>query len=221
MKTLIINFKNYREVLGEGSVRLSQAAEREAAGAKVRVIVAPPTPMLGLVASKVSIPVYSQTVGPDAGEKSTGVLIPESVRAAGCQGAILNHSESRRDPAELTKLVPALGRSGLEVCLCAGTAAEAAALASLKPRYLAIEPPELIGSGVAVSRAKPRLVSDTVLAARDAGYDGPVLCGAGIVDGEDVRKAVELGSEGVLVSSSIVKAAAWQEKVRELARSLI
>jgi triosephosphate isomerase (TIM) len=221
MKTLIVNFKNYREVLGDGSVRLSLVAEQAAKATGVRVVVAPPTPMLGLVASKVGIPVYSQTVGPEAGEKTTGALLPEAVKSAGCEGTILNHSESRRKPAELRRLVPALKSVQLEVCLCAGTASEAASLAPLATRYLAIEPPELIGSGMAVSKARPGLVRDTVEAVRRAGYEGQVLCGAGIVDGTDVRKAVELGAEGVLVSSSIVKAKAWHEKVEELARSLI
>jgi len=36
-------------------------------------------------------------------------------------------------------------------------------------------------------------------------YDIPVLCGAGIVDEEDVKKAVELGVAGILVSSGIIK----------------
>ena len=47
-----------------------------------------------------------------------------------------------------------------------------------------------------------------------------VLCGAGIVSGEDVARAVELGADGVLVASSVVKAEDWEAKVRELANSL-
>jgi len=83
-----------------------------------------------------------------------------------------------------------------------------------------VEPPELIGSGIAVSKAKPELIERTVSAARKAGYGGRILCGAGIVSGEDVAKAVELGADGVLVASSVVKAADWESKVRELANSL-
>jgi triosephosphate isomerase len=55
---------------------------------------------------------------------------------------------------------------------------------------------------------------------RKTGYSGKILCGAGIVSGEDVRKAVELGAEGVLVSSSVVKASDWDGKLRELAEPL-
>ena len=33
-----------------------------------------------------------------------------------------------------------------------------------------------------------------------------VLCGAGITNGEDVRAAIELGADGVLLASGVVKA---------------
>ena len=34
----------------------------------------------------------------------------------------------------------------------------------------------------------------------------PVLCGAGISTGEDMKAALELGAEGVLLASGIIKA---------------
>ena len=220
MKTLIVNFKNYPEVMGERSVELAKAVASATESAKVEAIVAPPLPMLSLVASEARVKVFSQTVGSRTGDKTTGDVLPEAVKAAGASGTLLNHSESRRAPAELKKLVPRVQGMGLAVCLCSQTPGEAARLAALSPAYLAIEPPELIGSGVAVSRAKPELVSRTVSALRRARYTGTVLCGAGIVSGEDVAKAVELGVDGVLVASSVVKAPDWRQKVRELARSL-
>ena len=220
MRTLIVNFKNYPEVLGEGSVRLALAVKRVSETVEVEAIVAPPTPMLALVASKTKAQVYSQSVGSSTGDRTTGTILPEAVKAAGASGTILNHSESRSSPAALRKLVPRLVSMGMGVCLCAETTQEAVELALTGPRYLAIEPPELIGSGMAVSKAKPELVERTVSAVKKAGYGGKVLCGAGIVDGGDVEKAVELGADGILVASSVVKAPDWESKVRELARSL-
>ncbi len=201
-------------------MRLALAVKRAADSIDFEAIVAPPTPMLALVASKVKVQVYSQSVGSKSGDKTTGAIMPEGVRVAGASGTILNHSESRVPPRELRKLVPKLASLEMGVCLCSQTAAEAAELARLGPRYLAIEPPELIGSGVAVSRAKPELVERTVSAVRKTGYGGRILCGAGIVSGEDVAKAVELGVDGVLVASSVVKAQDWEAKIRELAGSL-
>ena len=221
MKTIIVNCKNYPEVLGEGTLRMALAVARVAAAVKVNAIVAPPAPMLAQVASKSKAKVFSQGVASAAGDRTTGAVLPEAVKAAGAVGTILNHSESRVPAAELTKLVPRLAALGLEVCLCARTSKEAAKLSKLSPAYIAVEPPELIGSGVAVSRARPELIERTVAALREAGYGGEVLCGAGIVSGDDVRKAVELGSDGVLVASSVVKAPDWEIKIRELAGSLL
>jgi triosephosphate isomerase len=220
MKTLIINFKNYREVLGEGSLRLASAAAKVASRSSIEIAVAPPTSMLAAVASRVAIPVFSQSIAGGSGEKTTGADLPEAARAAGAVGTLLNHSEARRPLSELKALVPRAKKSGLKVCICANGSRESAKLSVLGSEYIAVEPPELIGTGVAVSRAKPEVVKATVEATRRSGYRGAVLCGAGIVDGDDVRRAVELGADGVLVSSSVVKARGWASKIDELARSL-
>jgi len=71
---------------------------------------------------------------------------------------------------------------------------------------VAVEPPELIGTGRPVSKVKPEVVSDAVKLVREVNPRVRVLCGAGITSGEDVRIALELGAEGVLLASSVVKA---------------
>jgi triosephosphate isomerase len=218
--TIIINLKNYPEVLGEGSLRIAKAAQRAALKTGAEVIIAPPGPMVALVVSGVTIPVFSQTVGSEKGDRTTGAFLPEAVKATGAKGTLLNHSESSRPLSELKRLVPRLRALALAVCLCAGTTSKAVTLARLEPDYIAVEPPELIGSGVAVSQARPELVSQTVSKVKETGFRGKILCGAGIVSGEDVKKAVELGAEGVLVSSSVVKARDWELKIVELAHSL-
>lgn len=220
MGTLIVNFKNYARIMGEGSLRLAESAQKISEMTGQEVIVAPPTPMLGLVASRTKVPVFAQSLSVAEGEKSTGSVTPEAIKAAGAAGTILNHSEARLPLSQLKALVPRVAGLSLDVCLCARTAAEAGILAGLKPPYVAVEPPELIGTGVAVSRARPDLVSKSVEAVRKAGYRGKVLCGAGIVSGGDVKTAMGLGADGVLASSSIVGARDWDSKLLELARSL-
>lgn len=221
MRTLILNFKNYTEVLGEGSVKLAEAAERVASRVPVEMIVVPPTAMLALVASKVAIPVFSQSVEGAVGDKTTGADVPEAAKGAGAVGTLLNHSEARKPLVQLQGLVPRMKGLGMKVCICANGSDEAASLSVLGSEYVAVEPPELIGSGIAVSKAKPEVVSNTVEAVRRAGYRGKVLCGAGIVDGWDVKRAVELGADGILVASSVVKAKDWDAKIGDLARSLV
>ena len=220
MGVLILNFKNYGEVMGDGSVNLAESALKAGEQTGQEVIVAPPIPTLALVARTVRISVFAQGVSAVTGEKTTGSVTAEAAKGAGAKGTILNHSESRLPVPVLRKLIPHISSLSLDVCLCSRTANEASRLARFGTKYLAVEPPELIGSGIAVSKAKPQLVTDTVEAARRAGYTGKVLCGAGIVTGEDVAAAVRLGADGILVASSVVKAKDWDSKLLELARSL-
>jgi triosephosphate isomerase (TIM) len=220
-RTFILNFKNYQEVLGEGSLRLTAAAQKASERTGLEVVVAPPAPLLAWVASRTSIPVYGQRAEAKPEGKSTGALIPEALKGAGCKGAIINHSEARISIAEVGELVPRLRSLGLASCVCAESVEEIERMAAFSPDYLAIEPPELIGSGVAVSKAKPELITRSVSAARGTGSKSKILCGAGIVDGSDVRAATKLGTEGILVASSVVKAKDWDAKVSELASALL
>src|SRR2546426_33566 len=123
--TFIVNFKNYPEVMGEGSLRLARAAASLGASLGIEMVVSPPTPMLHTVASSVGIPVFAQKAELGEQGKSTGAAIPESIKAAGCAGSILNHSECRFPLDVLSKTVGRMKSLGLKSCACAETANEA------------------------------------------------------------------------------------------------
>jgi triosephosphate isomerase len=217
----IINFKNYAEILGESALRLARSAERVSATVEVDIMVAPPIPCLASIASSVKIPVIGQKVEDAVEGKSTGAVIPEALKAWGCAGSLINHSESRTPLDVIANLVPRMRWSGLTSCVCAESSEELVKIAPLAPEYIAVEPPELIGTGISVSKARPELISDSVAAAKTAGYHGRILCGAGIVSGDDAKAAADLGARGILVASSVVKSTDWEAKIRELASALL
>jgi triosephosphate isomerase len=76
----------------------------------------------------------------------------------------------------------------------------------MRPDITSVEPPELIGTGISVSKAKPEIVTDTVKLVHKVDPKMIILCGAGISTAEDVFIALKLGTRGVLVASGIVKA---------------
>jgi triosephosphate isomerase len=84
---------------------------------------------------------------------------------------------------------------------------------------VSIEPPELIGSGIAVSKAQPEVITDTVRLVQKVDPKVTILCGAGISTGQDVATALKLGSHGVLVASGIVKAKNPYTMLREFGES--
>lgn len=218
---LIINFKNYPEVLGQGSRRLAEVAAQVAAKVDVELIVAPPVPVLASIASESAIPVFSQRADDAEEGKSTGSVIPEALQGWRCAGSIVNHSEYRIPMQSVSRVLGRMRKAGLASCVCAEDPGEVSQIAIFGPEMIAIEPKDLIGTGVAVSKARPEVVERSVSAARAAGFEGKVLCGAGIVTSEDVTSAVRLGAEGILVASAVVKAKDWVAKISELAEALV
>ena len=90
--------------------------------------------------------------------------------------------------------------------VCTSNAAVSEAAAALKPDIISLEPPELIGTGIPVSKSKPDAVTEMVKLVKHVNPCVVTLCGAGITKGEDVTAALKLGTMGVLVASGIVKA---------------
>jgi triosephosphate isomerase len=203
---LLINFKTYLEATGKRAVDLSLKIEAVGRNTDVKVGVAPQFCDIEQVATRVEIPVFAQHIDPVAPGAFTGHVLAESVMAAGASGTIINHSERTLRLPDIEKSVEHAREVGLLTVACAGTAKLAAAVALAEPDMVAIEPPELIGSGRAVSKERPEVVSESVRRIRTVNPDVRILCGAGITTGEDVYAAIKLGTQGVLVASGVVKA---------------
>ena len=218
---LVINFKTYLQATGKKGLELAKVAEKVAKDLGVEIIVVVQLADLRLIAENVEIPVYAQHIDPIKPGAHTGHVIPEAVKEAGASGTLLNHSEHRLRLDVLNEAIIRAEEVGLETLVCADTPATSAAVAALQPSAVAIEPPELIGTGIPVSKAKPEVVTNTVAKIRRIDEHIPILTGAGITAGDDVAKALELGTQGVLVASAIVKVKDWEAKIRELAEPLV
>lgn len=218
---LVINFKNYEEVFNAGAVELAKAAEQVHKKLDISIVVCPPNPCLAEVSKQVSLPVFAQHVDLAKPGSSTGAIVPEVVKSIGVKGSLINHSERRLWASEgIKSRIDRLQSIGLFSLACAQTSDEVSEIAKFGPDWLAVEPPELIGSGKAVSKVKPQVVTNSVVACKKANPDVKLLCGAGIVTGEDVAAAIKLGAKGVLVASGIVRAKNWTKVIEELASPL-
>ena len=206
MPIIIVNYKTYFEATGKKAVKLSKIAEEVSMESGVNVGVAPQFVDITSIADAVSIPVFSQHIDPIAPGSFTGHILLESVKEAGAVGTLINHSERRLKMFDIEAIITKTRESDLVSVVCTNNAAVSAAAAALKPDMIAVEPPELIGTGIPVSKSKPEVVSGTVELVKRINPDVVTLCGAGITRGEDVTAALRLGTEGVLVASGIVKA---------------
>ncbi|HZD35398.1 MAG TPA: triose-phosphate isomerase [Nitrososphaeraceae archaeon] len=213
----IINFKNYLEISGEKSIELSKVSEEVSNRTGVDIIVAPPPSALSQVCTTVKIPVISQHADFSKPGSTTGFVVPEIIKSYGAVGSLVNHSEHRIDLNSIRELVSVFRDLQMVSIVCVRTPEEAGNVAKFNPDFIAIEPPELIGSGKAVSKENPSIVTNSITAVAAESPTSQVICGAGIVDKADVESALSLGAHGILVASGIIKASSWADKIYELA----
>jgi len=206
MTIIVLNFKTYREATGEDALTLSRICEGVAREYGVGIAVAPQTADRGRGAEPVEIPVFAQHVDGVGFGGFTGHTTAVSIKEAGAKGSLINHSERRLKLAEIDAAIAACRSCGLVTIVCTNNVATTRAASALRPDYVAVEPPELIGSGIPASKADPEVVRRSVEAVKAIEPSVAVLCGAGITHGEDLRAALDLGSAGVLLASGIIKA---------------
>lgn len=198
---VLVNLKGYPC----DPVEIAEAARDVSEERGVAIAVAPQAAHLSRVA-ETGVETWGQHVSPVEHGSHTGSTLAEAVADAGATGTLLNHSERRLKLADIDAGLDASARVELDTTVCANNPDQVGAVAALGPDAVAVEPPELIGSGTPVSKADPDIVTDAVAAAEAVDDDVSVFCGAGISTGEDLVAARELGAEGVLLASGVAKA---------------
>jgi len=216
----IINCKNYEQIAGSKIKKLAKSAEKISKRYHVKIAIAPPLHLLSEI-SNFSIPILAQHVDNAKLGSTTGYVIPELLKNSKMDGSLINHSEHRIPSKDISELVSRLRRLKMISVVCVKNVSEAEKYVKLNPNYIAIEPPELIGSGKAVSKEKPELITRAVSAVKNAKNSTKLLCGAGIVSGEDVAKSIELGSRGILVASGVIKAKNWNKIIEEFSKAML
>lgn len=214
---IIVNFKTYLEATGKKAVELAKKAEKASLETKVSIGIAPQFADIAEITGAVEIPVFAQHIDPVKPGSYTGHVLAQSIKEAGAEGTLINHSEKQLKLSDINDTIGIARENGLLSVVCANDPNASVAVAALKPDVMAVEPPELIGTGIPVSKAKPEVVTGTVKLVRRINRDVIILCGAGITRGDDVAAALELGTQGVLVASGIVKAKNPYRVLREFA----
>jgi len=216
----IINCKNYEEISGDKIKKFIKIAEQVSKKYKIKIAISPPQHLIGLVANS-SIIILAQHIDDSKIGSTTGYIIPELLKKSKVKGSLINHSEHRISSKEIEKLVSKLKELKMISIVCVKDVTEVKKYLKINPDFIAIEPPELIGSGKAISTEKPDLIQKAAKIVNDSKNKTKLLCGAGIVSGEDVAKSIELGSKGILVASGIVKAKNWNKIISEFAKALV
>ncbi len=214
---IITNFKVYRESILTNALKLSKIHEAISIKYKVNIGISVNPLDLKEICKEIKIPVFAQHVDDVVFGKGTGLIPPKAVKEIGAYGTLLNHSEKRLSLARLSKCIELCKLNNLVTIVCAENIDEGKYIMNnFGPNFIAIEPPELIGGDISVSKANPKIISN---ACSVIGKDR-VIIGAGIKTKEDIEIALKIGATGILLASGITKSKTPYETLEKLTEGL-
>jgi triosephosphate isomerase len=217
---IVLNVKTYAEATADKALDIAVLMDKISNETGASMAISVQATDITLCAEKVKIPVFAEHIDPIKPGSHTGWTLPEAVKAAGAIGTLINHSEHRLILADVDTCITRAKELGLDNIVCSNNVATSKAIAAFSPNFVAVEPPELIGGDISVTTADPGIVSKSVENVKKVDNKVKVLCGAGVKNGKDVAKAIELGADGVLLASGVVKAGDKEKVIRDLASGL-
>ncbi|WP_458453281.1 triose-phosphate isomerase [Methanobrevibacter sp.] len=217
---VILNYKTYLESSGVNALNLAHDLESAANESGITMVAAPQAADVYRISQEASLPIFAQHIDPVTPGGHTGSNLIETLIEAGISGSLINHSEQRMKLADIDEVVKMCKAHEIESCVCTNNIETSKAVATLEPTAVAVEPPELIGTGIPVSQAQPEVVEDSVKEVKSINKKVKVLCGAGITTGDDMKAAMDLGADGVLLASGIIKAESPKDALLDLVSKL-
>ena len=217
---VILNYKTYLESSGIKALELAHDLESAANESGITMVAAPQAADIYRISEETSLPIFAQHIDPISPRGHTGSNLSNTLIDSGVSVSLINHSEKRMKLADIDEVVKLCKANEIESCVCTTNIETSKAVATLAPDAVAVEPPELIGTGIPVSQAQPEVVEDTVKEVKAINKNIKVLCGAGITTGDDMKAAMDLGADGVLLASGIVKAESPKDALLDLVSKL-
>jgi triosephosphate isomerase len=218
--TIVLNVKTYSEATGKKALEIANIMDNIAEETGASMAIAVQATDISLCSQNIKIPVFAEHIDAIKPGSHTGWTLPEAIKSAGAVGTLINHSEHRLILADIDSCITRSKELNLDHIVCTNNVATSKAVAAFSPNFIAVEPPELIGGDISVTTADPGIVSGSVSAVKDIDKNVKILCGAGVKNGKDLAKSIELGADGVLLASGIVKATDKEKVIRDLASGL-
>lgn len=211
MFEIIVNFKAYREGYGNhGRELLKNLCNLKKEGYQISFAV----PFTELYLSREFKGIISQHVDPYSTGAHTGSILMEQLIEYGINASLLNHSERRLNRDIILESIKFSESLNFKLYICSESLSETIFLCENGAKYVAYEPPELIGGDVSVSTSKPDIIRESSDICKS--YGTKLLVGAGVKNSSDVSISRTLGAEGILVSSGIVKSKSPEDSLNSL-----
>lgn len=217
---ILINFKSYAEGTGDKALKLAKTSKELSEKYDANISIAPQDVDIFRISSDIKIPIFAQSIEPIEPGAHTGHELALAAKKAGAVGALINHSENRLSVEQIVRSIDIGKKNGLKTVVCVPDLKMAKEVAKFGPDFIAYEVPELIGTGKAISKVKPKSVREFVKILSETNPNIIPICGAGISNGDDVKTAIELGTKGVIVASAVVKSKNPKKAIENLVKNL-
>jgi triosephosphate isomerase len=209
---IILSLKTYKESTGSNAIKLLSGVKKISEEYGVEIIPAAQPTDIYRIKKELDIEVWAQHMDPIDPGKNMGWLSPYALKEAGATGVVINHSEHKNDP-EKTKAILAKSKEyGLRNVVIGFSPEHVLELDALGPDFVSYEREDMIGGGVSMLTQEAENVRQLVSKLKH-----PLIIGAGVSTGEDIKKAIELGAKGAILASGFVLAKDPEAKLRELA----
>lgn len=209
---IFLSLKTYKESTGEAAVKLLSCVKKVSQETGVTIIPAVQPTDIYRVKKELGIEVWAQHMDPIEPGKNMGWLSPYALKEAGATGLVINHSEHKMDDVHVKKILDKAKEYDLKSIICGFNMDMVIKFDSWDPDYISYEREDMIGTGVSMITKEAENIKKLVSVLKR-----PLVIGAGISTGEDIRQAIKLGAVGAILASGFVFAKDPEKKLRELA----
>ena len=208
---IILSLKTYKEATGDNAIKLLSSVKRISEETGVKIIPAVQPTDIYRIKKELDIEVWAQHMDPIEPGKNMGWLSPYALKEAGASGVVINHSEHKTTDENVKKILDKAKEYGLKNVVIAFDVDTVIKYDSWNPDFISYEREDAIGTGVSmVTQEKDNIIKLVSILKR------PLIIGAGIATGEDVKDAIKVGAVGVIMASRFVLAQDPEAKLREL-----
>jgi len=199
---------------GDAVLELALIADEASKKHDVQVIFTAPFPDIRRVAESTgNLIVFAPSMDDIPIGRGLADILPESVRAAGADGVMLNHIEKQLSYVKLKNIMERANQLHMLSLIISDSVIEAKAAALLAPDVITAEPAELIGTGKASGLDYVQISIDAIHSINPDIY---VLIGAGISSGQDVYNVIKAGADASGSSSTVACAKDQKAIVNEM-----
>ena len=209
---IILSLKTYKEATGNSAIKLLSSVKKISEETGVQIIPAVQPTDIYRVKKELGIEVWAQHMDPIEPGKNMGWLTPYALKEAGATGVVINHSEHKTTDENGKKILNKAKEYGLQNVVIAFDVDTVIKYDSWEPDYISYEREDAIGTGESMVTKEKENIKKLISVLKR-----PLIIGAGIATGEDVRDAVKVGAVGIIMASRFVLAEDPEAKLRELA----